>query len=297
MPNVTYKPLSSLSPIQLKYDYSREEELNTKTFCFREGLAVNTIEGLNVFQDVSINRNTCLALTNTTYLSSIFKTPDLNNTINRYPTTIKLSRRNDSSKFISFDSGKNILKSDENNPSTFYLSPVSNTKQVEIFIEGKYVQVKQNYPFDVYLQEDTLDPEEIERQRFFINYQDNFISFKTLTTSGYRYLCLTSDNILRAVGCVLNNVVVNDYIFNCISVTDNNASLGFLPTNNWVSYYHDTQIIENKTVNINKDKSDILTNFLLDFPVEKTVTEGACYINVANLKTHVTPQGHPTSLI
>lgn len=297
MSNVTYKPLSSLSPIHLKYDYSREEELNTKSFCFREGLSVNTINGLDSFQDVSVNRNTCLALTNTVYLSSIFKAPNLNNTINHYPSTIKLSLRNDSTKFISYDLEKNTLKSSVSNASTFYLNPVSNTKQVEIFIDGKYIQVKPNYPFDVYLQEDTLDPEEIERQRFFVNYQDGFISFKTLTSSGYRYLCLSDDNILRATGCILNDVIVNDYIFNCINITDNNSLLGFLPTNNWVSYYHNTQITENKTVNINKNKSDVPTNFLLDFPVEKTTSYGVGYINVANLKTHVTPQGHPTSVI
>jgi hypothetical protein len=54
---------------------------------------------------------------------------------------------------------------------------------------------------------------------------------------------------------------------------------------------------ENKTVNINKNDSNILTNFLIDFPIEKATNYGIGYINAANLKTHVTPIGHPSPII
>jgi len=297
MTDITYKPLSGLFPIEFKYQYSREEELNVKSVNYKEGLSINFLEGLNDFKDSTINKNSGLLLTNTIYLSSLFKQIEYKSSINRYPSSLKLFLRSDSNKFIFHNSEENLLKSGTTDYSVFYLKPLKKTQQVEIFVNGKFLQIKNDYPYNAYLQEESLDPEEIERQRFIVGYQDNCITFKVLTSSGYRYLGLGADNVLRATGTVLNNVVINDYIFNCEIITSDKTTLGFIPSNNWVGYFSDNQNAENKTVNIDKNDPNILTNFLIDFPIEKTTTYGIGYINVANLKTNVSPIGHPSPII
>jgi len=297
MVNIVYKPLSSLAPIELRYEFSKKEKLNLESFRFNEGLVFDTIKGLNNFQDVVINKNTCLSLTDTVFLSSIFEQPYTQNSIGLYPTSIKASTRDIFPKYISYNSLQNTLIASENNPSIIYLTPVKDTNEVEIFIEGKYLQIENSYPYKAYLQEETLDPEEIHRQRFLIVYQDGFISFKTLTSSGFRYLSFGIDSILRAIGASFNNTIINDYIFKCEILTDSKTVLGFIPSNDWVAYYSDNLNAENKTVNIDLKDPNVLTNFLLDFSVEKTTKTGIGYINIANLKTNVSPIGHPSPII
>lgn len=297
MVNVVYKPLSGLAPVELKYEYSRDEKLNLESFHFNEGLSFNSIKGLNDFQDVAINKNTCLVLTNTVFLSSIFEQPYHKKSIGRYPTSIKVSTNNTPTKYISYNSLQNTLISSETNPSTIYISPLKDTREVEIFIEGKYLQIENTYPYKVYLQEESLDPEEIQRQRFFVVYQDGFITFKTLTPSGFRYLSFGVDGILRAIGTAFNNTIINDYIFKCEILTEDKTVLGFIPSNDWVAYYSDNENAENRTVNIDLKDPNVLTNFLLDFSVEKTAKTGVGYINFANLKTNVSPVGHPSPII
>jgi hypothetical protein len=297
MIDVVYKPLSGLVPVELKYEYSRNEKLNLESFRFNEGLSFNTIKGLNDFQDVAINKNTCLALTNTIFLSSVFEQPYYKNSIARYPTSIKASTRDNPSKHISYNSSQNVLIASEINPSSIYLNPVKNTREVEIFIDGKYLQIENSYPYKAYLQEESLDPEEIQRQRFSVTYQEGFISFKILTPSGFRYLSFGVDGILRATGAAFNNTIINDYIFKCEILTDDKTVLGFVPSNDWVAYYSDNQNAENRTVNIELKDPNVLTNFLLDFPIERTAKTGVGYINLANLKTNVSPVGHPSPII
>ena len=98
MSEIVYKSLSSLSPVELKYKYSHEEKLNSKFCGYKEGLYTNIIEGLNQFQDVTINKNSCLLLTNTIYLSSLFKQSDVKTLIKK---DRKSTRLNSSHEWIS----------------------------------------------------------------------------------------------------------------------------------------------------------------------------------------------------
>jgi hypothetical protein len=178
--------------------------------------------------------------------------------------------------------------------SALYLQPVRDTGEVELLIDNKYVQVEAEYPYKVFLSERSLDPEEINRQRFEVVYGADLISFKTKTSSGYRYLAFNNDNILRAVGVILNETVINDYVFKCLPITKLTLEQGFTPTNNWVTYYFDVeQETENSTVTVNKDLSNTLTNLLIDFPLESAAEKGSVTVNIANLKTSLTPAGGP----
>ena len=295
MANVFYKSLSSLSPIILKYQYNRNEELVSSNTFYTNGYNTSNLQSLNRYQDIAINKGTCFVLTSSISLSSFFSAPE-ENRIGKLPVSILLQPRFSSNFYVTYkeNSFSMSLSSDA---SFFYISEIKDSNQVEIFVNNKILQIEKNYPYQAYLSDRPLYGVNLHRQRFNVVYQNNNISFYTLTDSGYRYLALNKyDYTLRATGTLLNNSVYNDYIFNCVPITSTTQQLGFKPTNDWVTYYFDIESgAENKSVAVNKDLNPV-SNFLLDFPVETAIKSGTATINIANLKTNTTPTGGPASI-
>ena len=102
---------------------------------------------------------------------------------------------------------------------------------------------------------------------------------------------------MRAVGLILNSSVVNDYVFKCFPVTGDTLAYGVSPANSWITYFYDIESgTNNKTVVINKSVQPTKTNLLIDLPIEGAAETGEVNINVANLKTFVTPSGGPAPI-
>jgi len=293
MAEIVYKSLSSLSPIELRYQFYRDEKLNTTLKTSQDGLTIFNVKGFNNFQDISINKNSLFILTSAVNLSTVFVPVEFLK-LGQLPGSIQLQPRNSFIYYAKHNPATNTFKQTLTSASNFYIQPVPGTREVEIFVDNKFLQVDEQYPYTVFLGEKTLDPESINRQRFEVVYDQNFITLKTLTNSGYRYLAFNNDNTLRAVGLVLNNTVINDYVFKCIPVTDLSFNKGFIPANNWVTYFFDVESkTNNKNVELNKVLAPTPTNFLIDFPIEKAASLGSVNINIANLKTNLTPAGGP----
>lgn len=295
MASIVYKSLSSLSPVELKYQYYKDEQLKVSHKAYKEGYTFYETDSFQNYQDIAINKGSCFVLTPPISLSSVF-TPANTISIGQLPTSIFLQPRNSFIYYAKYRPTTNTIAQalSSETPSAFYLAPIESTEEVEIFINNRYVQVREAYPYTVYTAERSLDPEEIHRQRFKAVYQGGYISFKTKTNAGYRYLCFTNDNIMRATGVVLNNTAINDYIFKCLPITTTALQKGFIPSNDWVTYYFDIESeAENKTVTVNKNIQDARTNFLIDFPLEKVFDDTEVNVNIANLKTSLTPAGGP----
>lgn len=293
MASIVYKSLSSLTPIELKYEYYKDEQLQASTVTYKDGISFYNVEGLNNFRDLTINRDSCLVLTSAVNLSSIF-VPSQDITLGKLPGSIYLQPRNSLIYYAKLNTTTNTFILGLTSSSAFYIQPLPNSNEVEIFVDGLFVQVDEEYPYVVRTGNRTLDPESINRQRFEIVYQNDLITIKTKTNSGYRYLAFNNDNTLRAVGLVMNESVINDYVFKCIPVTTLNFDQGFVPSNNWVTYYYDIeQVTNNKNVIVNKDLYPVPTNLLIDFPIEKAAETATINVNIANLKTSVTPAGGP----
>jgi hypothetical protein len=297
MVSVVYKSLSSLSPIELKYQYNKDEELASEMIEYSEGYLLHHIDGLKDFQDLAVNKNSCFVLTSAIDLDLIFKKENQLSP-NKINSTIVLQPRNSYIYFAEHIPSSNTFQLQLTSASNFFIEPINTISgEIELLVNNKYVQVDENYPFTVRLNEKPLDPESIHRQRFETFYERGFISFKTKTNQGYRYLAFNNDNILRAVGVVFNDSVVNDYIFKCISVTNSNSPGGFIPHNNWVTYYFDIESqTQNKTLTINKDIQKVPTNLLLDFSIENATGKATSNVNIANLKTQITPAGGPAPI-
>lgn len=293
MTGIVYKPLSSLAPVELNYNYNNNENLKRTYNLFNNGLRTSNLFSTKNYQDVTFNNYSCFILTTSVFIDAVFDSSKTL-TIGQVPGSVILQSRGSIVYYVKHNTVKNTLQATLTSASIIYIDPVPGTDEAELKIENNFLQVEKNYPYTVKLNEKTLDPEEIYRQRFKILQQNNIIMFKTLTDSGYRYLALNNDNTLRATGLILNESIVNDYVFHCIPVTTLNLSAGFIPSNQWVTYYYD---IENRTNNknlaIKKQFSETFTNFLIDFPFEEITTTNTTKINIANLKTNLTPTGGP----
>jgi hypothetical protein len=307
MASIVYKSLSALSPIELKYDYYREEELQSSLQTYADGRSFYKVDGLTNYQDLAINRESCFVLTTAVNLSSIFtSTKDV--TLGELPASIVLMPRtiggvNNITSYVEYNEATNnftvtsttIIALTSN--SILFIKPIQETGEVELRLNGKFVQVQKDYPYEVNLNVRSLELEDISRQRFQIVYQNGLITLKTKTQEGYRYLALGNDYILRATGLILNDSIINDYVFKCIPVTDDVLARGFISANTWTTYYFDIESsVNNKNVKINKDITPTETNLLIDFPTEKAAETGVAHINAANLKTAVTPSGGPAPI-
>jgi hypothetical protein len=297
MANVNYATLTNLSPVVLNYQYYRNEALASTTNSYKNGYYTYNIQGLTNFQDVTINRSSCFVLTSTVSLSSIFNTSATNN-IGVIPVSVLLQPRSalNSTQYVTYNSSNNTFAlSQQSGTSIVHISPVPNTNQVELFIDNKYLQVSSSYPYNIIVSSKTLNANSIYRQRFYVISQNNTIQFYTLTDTGYRFLSLNSQDFnLRATGLVLGNSVYSESVFIYTPVTTTSINPGFIPNNDWVTYFYDIETgTENKTLSVNKEFTGLATNLLLDFPIEPATEKGSITVNIANLKTNLTPTGGP----
>lgn len=287
MSYIQYSTLSALQPLELNYTYSITEPLKTRQVTYDTGLNVYTLQGTKKFQDVTFNNETCFILTSSINLSALFTTQLFEN---NFFGSVRLRPRTSSFYYVSYNS---VLNSLYLSPSAtqIYILPVSGSNEVELVVQRKFIQVEQNYPYEIKLTEKTLDPESVYRQRFICTIQGDTVSFKTKTNSGFRYLGFCSDGVLRATGTVLNDVAINDYIFNIEYVAVNTGVRGFLPINDYITYYFDKEDgTNNESITINKSFNDNPNNFLLSFTFDDTTSQNT-NINIASLKNIVAPAG------
>lgn len=297
MVSVNYKSLTALQPVELQYSYNSQEQLQAQKTSYAEGLTVYSIDGTTDFKDISINRSSCFILTSAVPLTSLFVPPE-RVSIGTVPCTVKFQPRNTNVNYAFYNAQGNFVTLSPASATNFFIYPVGENI-VEIKVDGKFLRIQPTYPYQVFLSNEEILDSQLYLQRFYITYQDNLLTLKVkvnedLIGSEFRYLAFNNDNILRATGCILNDSVLNDYVFKVTDVTTTSLDKNFIPTNTWVTYFEDFESqTNNKTVAINKVFNNAPTNYLIDFPVEEAVNTGKAKINIANLKTTYTPTGGP----
>lgn len=285
---ITYKSLTALHPVELHYNFYKAETLQNNIDGFVEGYNLISYKSLENFQDIAINKNTCLILTDTLNLSSIFQNQE-ELTIGQIPSTINLQPQNSQIYYLGYDLERNLFTLFLE-PQNIFVNPI-NENEVEIRVGNLYLQIEETYPYLIQASDLPLPDDQIYRRRFKFVYKDNTICFICQTKEGDRFLALGPDNVLRGTGTILGTNVLNNYIFNIVKVTDVDLAYNFELKNNWVTYYLDfASQKENETVTINKKFSPAI-NYLVTFPIQKDTVQN---INIANLKTGFTPTGSPT---
>jgi hypothetical protein len=293
MASITYTSLSTLQPIELKYQFYTNEELSLDRVSLKDGYTFYQNPSLKGYQDATINQETCLVLTSAIDLNKVF-TGTKKYEYGKLPGSILIQPQPTSLYYGYYDELTNSITLNEKG-TPLYLSPIPETNEIEIFIDKKILQIEENYPFKAVLSTKSLSQKDIHRQRFICVYQNPTITFKTKTKDGFRYLSFNPiDNILRAVGVMFNNSIVNNYVLNCVPVSENELNVNFKSTNNWLTYFFTLDDEENKNTQTTINKNiTTTTNLLFNFSVENATKTGLVNINIANLKTNVTPLGGP----
>jgi hypothetical protein len=296
MARINYVSLSALQPLELQYNFYKNEKLKSRKTAYRNGFTFFSIDGLKNFQDVTVNKDTCFVLTSSVDLDENF-TNTTEYVLGNLPGSFYFQPRNSTIFYAWRNPATNSITLKQTIGSVFYLKPITGTNQVEIIVDNSFLQVEEQYPYKVITSNIALSQQYQYRQRFECIYQNETITFKTLTNAGYRYLSYGSDNTLRATGVILNDAIINDYLFSCTPVTPDRIHAGFNPQNTLGTYFADfTQETENRSVKVNKS-TPVKTNFLISFPIKRNTSTFTIPVNIANLKTSITPTGAPTPIV
>lgn len=292
MSDINLQPISTLSPLEIVYSFAKNETLKNTPVIYKSGYHFNNLAALNYFQDITFANDSCFVLTSSVSLSSFF-VPDSDKQLGKLTGSVILrSQEGEPNEYVGYDDTNNTITK-STLPVLFLIYPVNNT-EVELKVNGSYVQVDGEYPFKLRLNKKSLNINEIHRQRFTYFYQNNILTLKTLTSAGYRYISLTKDGTMKAAGLILNDSTVHNYALLAYEVTTDKIQYGFKPENTWITYFQDFESqSNNENLFINKKFLDTPINFLLNFELKPSITTGKAYANIANLKTQFTPTGGP----
>lgn len=280
--------LSALSPVKFTYKFNKEEKLTGNLVTYNNGCSYYTHGALQSAQDVALSKKNLLVITNNMPLKEIFNTDSSEISIGTIPLTLYLKTpANQYVKYIN----KNIYAGGIGDFLQISVVPIAN-KIVELVIDKtKKIIIDELYPYTARISEDILTEDKINRQRFEVDYKDNKISFKTKTKEGYRFLSYGADKTIRAVGLMLNETVVNPYLFTAEFVCDSEIFYDFNARTSEVKYFNDLgSFINQKNLNI-KEEKESNPHLLISCTTQDISLSGEVPINIALLKSNFSSSG------
>lgn len=287
--SLTVNSLSALQPVELEYSYNSTEKLQFSPNVFSNRLSYYTYSAFSNIQDIAISKKNALFLTGTKSLTSVFEKPTEETTFGRVPGTFFLDTINDEN--LQNDGSTLSVQLSSTKKAVVTLIPVD-SDNVELYTnEGVRLVVDEYYPYDIRLSNAPLAPDQQYRTKFKFFYSNGLMSFQTTTREGPRFVSYGVDKILRAVGVMLNNAIINPYLFKPKFITNSSLVIGFDPVSKEVRYYNDIESFKNrKTLDI-KEKSVSETNLLISCATSEFTKNKKTNINIALLRTNYTSTG------
>ena len=240
--SLTVNSLSALQPVELEYSYNATEKLQFSPNVFSNRLSYYTYSAFDNIQDVAISKKNALFLTGTKSLTSVFAKATEETTFGRVPGTFFLDTINNEN--LQNNGTTLSVQLSSENKAVITLVPID-SETVELYTnEGVSLVVDEYYPYDVRLSNAPLALDQQYRKRFKFFYSNNLMSFQTITREGPRFLSYGIDKVLRAIGVMLNNAIVNPYLFRPKFITNSSLTIGFDPISKEVKYYNDIESFE-----------------------------------------------------
>jgi len=295
------KTFEDLVPIAPRYQYNREENLATEDVTHDNGLKITKFKGFDGFKDIDFVKGSCMVLTDAISLSAIFSSDSESYDLFQGGLVFKL-RQTKNNIWVGRTNRKIGASA---NGDSIYMSPRSEGA-VQLSIAGLYFQIEETYPYTCSLVTAEELPDNPDLYHFYPQYYPGIqrISFSVKTNEGFRFLALNStDKTMRATGVVFDTIEedVQDYKFECVAAYLTDLTYGFNPQNSWGVYYNEFDKKENNTnAQVPQDtyskKLDVPTHMMVDFPLSQT-SLSSVGINIANLKTNLTPNSTPSPRI
>jgi hypothetical protein len=281
--------LSSFVPVKFNYDYNTKEELAHSLQSYSNNLSYYKYSMFDGAQDVSLSKQNVLVLSNAKSLSSVFV-----NTINtiefgNIAGTVLLETFSNS--FLTYTGDTVYISPTAYDLLTISIVPLTSNK-VELHTNNNTnLIVDATYPYTVRTSNKLLSPDQKYRQEFELEYSEGLLTIKTTTIEGDRYLSYSADNVLRAVGLMLNNKIFNSYLFIPNFITSSELTMGFNPSTTEVKYYNDIESFQNRTTLDILSSQSANTNLLISCATKNIPNTDETNVNIAILKTNFTSTG------
>jgi hypothetical protein len=280
--------LSALAPVKFTYKFNKEEKLVAKESQYNNGLKYYRQPALSGCNDAVLSKGNCLILTDIKPLKDIFEEKSFLIPIGTLAGCIYL--KTNQNEYLTTDF-KKVYNKNLDQKLFVNAFPISkNVVELKINSTTKLI-VDKEYPYEVKVSQDLLAGPDLERQRFEIDYSNQKISFKTKTAEGYRYLSCGADGVMRATGLMLNDVIVNNYLFTPEFVSSGTLQYNFDPKNTEIKYYN--EIVESKDQYNVAIKTQIErdTNLLISCSTPEIAKNKEVSVNIALLKTNFSSSG------
>lgn len=280
--------LSALSPVKFTYKFNKEETLSRSLNTYNNGFNYYKHDAFENFQDAVLSKKNCLILTDNKSLKTVFNSDSKQLNVGTVSGCMYLKAP--SGKYVTTLSDR-LYVGGVGEKLFINIIPITDSI-VEIRTgKTKQIQIEKEYPYTAKLTTEVLDGDEIERQRFEVDYKDGLICFKTKTAEGYRYLSYGADQTLRAVGLMLNETVVNPYLFTPEFISTNGLYYDFDAKTTEVKYHNEmASFADRYTVNI-KEEQESDTNLLISCATTDIAKTGEGVINIALTKTNFSSSG------
>jgi hypothetical protein len=291
---VTTHALSSLSPVKFSYQSNKLDKLSGKYVSAEGGLTYFLHDAFYNYKDAALSKKTCLVLTDTQPVSSLFEAAFANTTysIGTVAGSLYLTVQDEhitvfgNNLFVGNPCGRTGTK------ALITIVPTEDPAVAKLRLGGKYIQVEKEYPFTLTLDTDENLATEQNRLFYVAHGKNGLISFKTKTKEGFRFISYGVDKTLRAVGLELNETKINNYHFTAIYQTSQTLNRGFSAPTFEVNYFNDLVNTQNKTNLIINKTAKRDTNFLVMCSTKNMATPDAASIaNIAMLKTNFSSSG------
>jgi hypothetical protein len=291
--------LSALDPVRLSYSFnSKQENLQSNFKVFNNDFSYVKHSALSGYKDAAFSKGNLLALTDVISFDNVLEkqgktgTDFIGNEINN--TNFKLKSKDG---LIVKKNKNNLYAGGAGEEATITLVVVSSNVYELRIGNNVYLQVNQEYPYDVILTEEEIDESDFYKRRFEIDFWENKMTIKCNTPEGPRYLSYGVDRVIRGNGVYLNNTVVNSYIFTPEFVSVNRSMKESLDRMKPVEVFYYNEFageVEHENLFI-KTKQYNETNALISCSLEEILHTDTPNTNIALLKNNFTASGAYTT--
>ena len=292
---VTTHALSSLSPVKLSYQSNKLDKLSGKYVSAEGGLTYFLHDAFHGYKDAALSKKTCLVLTNTHPVSSLFEATFSNTTysLGAVAGSLYLTVGDE---YVTV-SGNNLFVGNPcgriGTKALITIVPTEDPTVAKLRVSGgKFIQIEKEYPYNLTLNTDENLVTEQNRLFYIDHGKNGLICFKTKTREGFRFVSYGVDKMLRAVGLELNETKINNYHFDAEYQTSQTLNRGFAAPMLEVNYFNDLVNTQGKTNLIINKKAVRDTNFLVICSTKNIAEhQNVTTTNIAMLKTNFSSSG------
>lgn len=295
--------LSSIDPIKFVYEYNdNKENLSNAYIPINNNFGYIKHKALINFKDSALSKKNCIFLTTSQSMSSVFA--------NQAQKIVKRDLTNSTNTVVLKNNNKELIEANgflyrggpggcgiSKNKLLITIVPIEEG-YVELRIgKNGYIVVDRVYPYTARVTYDVMDSSQHYTRRFKIEQSSskNQISLAFNTIEGFRYLAFGYDGVLRAIGLIMNNVIVNSYYFDFDMLTNatntTESFYDYIPQNPEVKYFNGLLDTTNRS-NLNiKLQKDVETNLLITCPTYEMAKKPEVNVNIALLRTNYSAEG------